>query len=207
MGGDVIRLSAEARVYWQEVSDLAYAFQRLPNGPEALKGFMGKLEGNFARLLLTFHIVESVESIRLLGVILPEIGSHTAKRARDLMLNFFVPSAVRIYGNIFARQEGVVQRVARFILSEKRERITERDLQVGIWAMRGSEHAGDRHQAIDGLVEAGWLAPFGGGWRVNPNIYPRFAKAEAEEQARTAKAQREQADAMAVIRRTYPEAA
>src|SRR5205085_8950818 len=89
----LVTLSKAARPYWEEVDALADAMTRLPTISPALAGWLAKVSGNFARLLLTFHVVESIKGQPDAAKVKVEIGEDTARRARNMMVQFFIPHA------------------------------------------------------------------------------------------------------------------
>jgi hypothetical protein len=170
------------------------AIRDIPTFPPGLREHANKLNGLFARLLLTIHAIEC--SPRFRTDLFEVVSEATARRARDLMVRFFIPHAVRIYTDYFGGcdERGTdVQWVAGHILAHRYERFTERDLYRA-----EKKYAEDRprlHRAIRTLADCGWLDPVTPrrpadkptAWTVNPLVHTQFAdRAEQERQRREA---------------------
>jgi hypothetical protein len=193
-----VRLSPGAHRHRLEVARIADALASMPAMPPALRAHARKIDGLFARLLLTMHAIDC--SPRSL---LPLVSAETAKRARDLMVLFFLPHAMRLYNEFFegGNEAGEDSKwIAGHILAHGLEWLTERDLY------RAKREFKDRtllSRALKVLVDAGWLTPSNGGWCVNPLVHVRFTERATEE-----KRQREQIRAQItghadVLRDTY----
>jgi hypothetical protein len=208
-----IVLSADARPYWQEVEGLAYAMEQLPTSAPAFRSHLAKVPGLFARLLLTLHAIECAAappSDSGVPYIEREVSAATARRARDLMVRFFIPQAARTYGKLFAADLEPLRRVARFILAHGVERVTDRDIYRGVRELTGAEHAGERSRLMARLVEYDWLRPADPippitEWNVNPVVFERFAAMRETERKRRAETRSRIAAAAAMVRQAYGE--
>jgi hypothetical protein len=184
-----VRLSSDARPYWNEVTQLGHALADMPGVPAALVGFLNKITGNFARLLLTFHAITQMANNAEID---DDVSGDTARRARDLMVRFIFPAAERVYAECFSPSDDGLQAVrwvAGHILAHKYERFTDRDFYRAAHHKDGLFHPENdrlaRKRAMDTLVVAGWAYPDGDtAWKINQQIYVEFAERGAAERSR-----------------------
>jgi hypothetical protein len=188
-----ITLSPEAQVYRREVEAVAAAMIVLPTTPSALKGHLAKWPGIYARLLLTLHAIECVADAGpvLVTSLAPTVGVHTARRARDLMLRFFLPHAVEFYREFFQTTDADIKHVrwiAGYILARSRTEITMRELKR---AYRHSDADEDvilrttaALQRMRWVGEAQYPGKGSTRWQVNPHVHVCFAERAASERER-----------------------
>jgi hypothetical protein len=188
-----IILSAGAQKYRREVEDIALAIRDMPTYPPGLRDHANKINGLFARLLLTLHTIECSPIFRT--DLFATVSEETAKRARDLMVRFFIPNAVQIYTDYFGgcdEHGSDVQWIAGHILAHSYECCTYRDLN----------RAGQRkftaddprlYRAILTLVECGWLEPV---TPKRPNDPPKTWKGKSNNSFDLAEHERQQREAM-----------
>jgi hypothetical protein len=205
--GESIVLSPQAQEHRQEVHRIAFALKEEKSLPAAFRGHANKLHGIFARLLLTLHLIETPHRrTDLLAV----VSGATAKRARDLMVNYFIPQALHLYRKFFG-DDGVsdAQWIAGHILAHKHERVSERDLYRA-----DKRYENDRTRlgrAIATLVEYNWLEPMpskrpGGKpnvWQVNPLVHRRFAERAEQERCDRLAEQKKAAEGRKIISKTF----
>jgi len=193
--GHPIRLTEGAQAYQREVERISYALKTLPMLTPALRAHAAKMNGIFARLLLVVHAIDHYVSAGYLReqTSFLEVQPETAKRTRDLMVRFLIPSAIRIYAEYFtpSDERGSDARwVAGHILAHGLGKITARNIY------RANRDLDKDHKRLErafaALVDATWLVPASRGWTVNPMVHTRFA--ERAEQER-----RQRADSMAKI--------
>src|SRR6202034_3646397 len=111
---DPIVLAPEAQLVRREVESLGYALKEEETLPAAFRGHANKLNGIYARLLLTLHLIETPHSrADLLGT----VGVETAKRARDLMVKFLIPHALHLYSLCFGEGASDARWIAGYILA------------------------------------------------------------------------------------------
>jgi hypothetical protein len=143
-----------------------------------LAAHIGKYDGIFARLCLTFHCIESRD---------PEVGStvtaDTAKRAADFLHGFLLPHALSFYASVVGMTDDHdhVTELADYILAHNLDKVTNREV------MRGSRHLRrlDRQEIesvcfqLDSLC---WLTRVPGRrhdspaeWKVNPKVHTKYA--------------------------------
>ena len=186
-------LSPEAQEYRREVEGIARAIRDIPTFPPGLREHANKVRGIFARLLLTLHAVECAPRFRYDEF--ATVPGETARMARDLMVRFFIPNAIRIYTDYFGgcdEHGGDVQWIAGHILSRRYETIKAR----GIYRANGKFEDQKRlSRTMRTLGDCNWLRPMEpkrfndppSEWIVNPTVYVRFAeRAEQERQHRAA---------------------
>lgn len=193
----VFRFAPEADACRKTVTAFARQQITADDTPTALKGWLDKLEGEWARIALVFHWVEWAGSLR--GEIddwPPDvIGTETARRAERFLLNYQWPQQRYFYTEVLgssssARDEA--RQIAGYILSRKLSAITDRQAQQAFRRMAEDE----RFAGMEALVEANWLRPAGTGrrgqpnqWSVNPQVHELFAARAPAEAKRRADAQ------------------
>jgi hypothetical protein len=205
--GETIVLSSEAQEHRREVQRIAFALKEEKSLPAAFRGHANKLHGIFARLLLTLHLIETPHRRTDLMLV---VSGATAKRARDLMVKYFIPQALNLYRRFFGDDSvSDAQWIAGHILAHKHERVSERDLYRA-----DKKYENDRSRlgrAITTLVEYNWLEPMPpkrpgdkpNVWHVNPLVHSRFAeRAEQERRDRQAE-QKKAAEGRKIIATTF----
>ena len=200
-----IRFSEGAQEFRKKVEDLAFALKTLPGGSPALQGHADKIRGLFARLLLTMHAIECSPYFRINEVDI--VSTETARRAHDLMVNFFIPHGVKVYETYFGSSNQLGQDalwIAGHILAHNLYKISYRDCQR---ARREFEDRPRLERAIQTLIAANWLDEsdrmYVKEWMVNLRVHELFAEqAERERQDRADK-QARIAKSRSHIDRTY----
>jgi Protein of unknown function (DUF3987) len=188
--GDPIVLSPEAQVFREEVQSIAYALKEETTMPAAFRGHANKLHGIYARLLLTLHMIETPHHRTDL---LATVADETAKHARDLMIKFFIPQALHLYGMFFGEGASDARWIAGHILAHKCQTIKARDLKRSNKSAF-QDNAGRLYGAMDTLVEYQWVKPIRKAtgekpveWEVSPLVHTRYAElAEQERDTRKA---------------------
>ncbi|MGC2415648.1 MAG: DUF3987 domain-containing protein [Stellaceae bacterium] len=205
--GRPITLSPGAQVVQQEVERITFAIKTSPMVSPALRGHAAKLNGLFARLLLTVHAVEHYTTT---GYLLAEadfqvVQPETARRARDLLVQFLIPNAVHIYADYFSDHDQLgtdARYIAGYILAHDAATITERDLYRGKHEFKTARQRITR--AIEDLVDAGWIVGAAGRtWTVNPLVRERFAERAEQEKQRRDEVKAIIAHGQEVIREAY----
>lgn len=176
--------------------------------PTALKGWLDKLEGEWARIALVLHWVEWSDS--LLGEIgdwPPDtIGSATAEQSERFLLEYQWGQQRYFYDEVLGsggESRAEAQQIAGHILAHELSQIDNRRAQQSSRRMSDEERAA----GLAALVAAGWLQPTGrlrggrpGRWAINPLVHERFAERAFAEAQRRASAQCAIADAAAARR-------
>ena len=150
---------------------------------------IGKYNGIFVRLCLTWHCVEAVAQ----GAPLPAVvAEETAQRVADFMHGFMLPHATAFYTEVFglADNHDQLTAVAGYILAHKLEVLTNRDIARGSRSMRGLKKFEVEH-IYHQLELAGWLDRIPGRypsspsrWQVNPEVHKQHAVRAEQERTR-----------------------
>ena len=107
---------------------LAFALKEEPTLSAAFRGHANKLNGIFARLLLTLHLIETPHRRTDL---LPVVSGATARRAHDLMVKYLIPHALNIYSLFFGEGASDAKWVAGYILAHDTDTAKLRDTEAG----------------------------------------------------------------------------
>jgi hypothetical protein len=178
-GAPQVQFSAPALAIQRAFEAWLWDFERAePLGPK-FSTFISKLPGVFGRLCLTLQFLEPAG----LGYVISE---KTALAARRLIVDTVIPHAGLVYmmiGEGTAQPEHT-QAVAAYLLARQPPRIVVSDLTTSVRCCRGLTVA-DVGQLVSPLVAGGWLEPENDhptnrAWKVNPEIFRKFAR-----QART----------------------
>lgn len=199
-----IRLSPEAKRYWREVDDLSRFMLRDEDRlPATLRQHANKIPAMCTRLMLVVHLIEFVTfpGERDFQI----VAGSTAKMARDMMIEMFIPNAVDIYMKYFAHDAKVfdeAQRCAAFILrNPKLTVIKPRDIQRGVH-LKDSRSILDAMNTLKGYQ---WMTEIEAGkaWKVNPEVHCRFAERAAWERSQAEEKKAKIERAAAIRRKTY----
>lgn len=185
-----------SHVHREAIDKAARAIALIPDTSNRVKATLGKWPGLFARLCLTFHMIESAGQAGFIYVI-PEA---TAERAKDYMLEVILPHLIRADAVMFLTpQSGHARWIAGHILAHGLDIVTARDVVRAYRALRSPEQARELTATMGSLVTVGWLDPIQpdnplapvSAWRVNPAVHERFVgharrESEARESVREA---------------------
>lgn len=159
-----------------------------------LASHIGKFDGMFARLCVTFHCIESVQNNE--AELSPVISIKTAGRAARYLHSFLLPHAIAFYAGVLGLSDDHdrLAAVAGYILAKKLDRITNRDVSRGDSTMRRlRDH--ETRAIFEQLEALGWIdrteSPRAGApphWIVNPLVHVRFADRARTEEDRRARA-------------------
>jgi len=197
-GATPLQFDDGAQLIRQELEAQHLNLQSLEAINGKLASHIGKYDGMFARLALLFHCIDHVA--KPIVEALPRIVSEaTARRAATFLHRFLMSHAVAFYGGTLGLSDDHdrLTAIAGYILTHKKEWITNRDVQRGDTTMRGlKDH--ETRPLLEQLAALGWLdridAPRPSSpphWQVNPAVHAKFAErgkreAERREQARLA---------------------
>ncbi len=190
-----IEFAVEAHEYRERVNKLAATMTKMPDTSKRLEAAFGKWPGLFARLCLTFHMIESADSNPHQTHCKPvkTITAQTAQRVADYMKDILLPHLLRADAVMFSTdQTGHARWVAGFILAHGLERIATRDLVRSYKAFRSPEAGREMMAVMNALVAIGWLEPEEPtnsakpvtAWTVNPAVHSLFEARAATESAR-----------------------
>ncbi|AZO82122.1 MULTISPECIES: hypothetical protein [unclassified Bosea (in: a-proteobacteria)] len=192
-----IRSAPEADACRRRITAFARDQIACDDVPVPLKGWLDKLEGEWARIALVLHWVEWAGSLRSeLDDWPPDtIDAATGLRAERFLFEYQWAQQRYFYAEVLgsalsARDEA--RQIAGYILSRELSAITDRQAQQAFRRMM----EGERSVGLQTLVEANWLKPIGTGrrgqanhWWVNPLVHERFATRALAEAKRRAEAQ------------------
>ncbi|WP_272011528.1 DUF3987 domain-containing protein [Roseovarius sp. ZX-A-9] len=193
-GAQAIRRDLEARHL-----DL----QSLETINRKLASHIGKYDGLFARLCVVWHCIEHIESMAACENPDPDavglrstVTEATARRVATFLHRFLLAHAIAFYSGVLGLSDDHdrLTAIAGYILTQKLDRITNRDVQRGDRTMRGlKEH--EIRPLLEQLAALGWLdridpprpssPPH---WQVNPAVHQKFADRATREKERRCKA-------------------
>jgi hypothetical protein len=156
-----------------------------------LAAALGKWNGLFARLLLTFHCIESAAAQEY--PVFNEVSGETARCVSDLMWRTLLPHAVAFYQGLDP-VEDTARELAALILAHEWARFTvKRDLNRN-WKASRKLKPWELEETLDRLEAFGWIFPQPGhlnekgkpaAYLVNPGVHTRFnEQAERERERR-----------------------
>ena len=187
-----IVLSEVAQEHRAKVEALAIGMSKMPDISARLVASFGKWPGMFARLCLTFHLIEIADARLREATPAPMqvISGDIAVKVAEYMRGIALPHMLRADAVMFSTdQTGHAKWVAGFILAHKLERIGARDLVRSYRAFKAPEAAREMAAVMHTLVSIGWLEPEEPtnpskpvvAWVVNPAVHERFAERARQE--------------------------
>ena len=190
-----VTLCDEAHAQRESVAKAAHWGSANTAYPMALRGHLGKWTGLYARLLLTFHIIECAKYR-----VYPNemaVSEETAKQVANLMFDFIGPNAEAFYGSVFtSKLSENIARLAGWLLIKPAARVSTREIAQYNSFWRTLE-PNERQQVVSALVDCGWIVAeneYSGRampawWVVNPDIHDgRFESLKLAEENRRKKA-------------------
>jgi hypothetical protein len=193
---------ADAHQHREAIDNLARVLGAMPDTTARLQASLGKWPGLFARLCLTFHLIDIADR-RARGEPTPPlhiIAEATARQVADYMREIILPHMMRADSIMFATdQTGHARWIAGFILAQQSERITTRDIVASYRALRAPEARRELETVMASLVAVSWLDPVEPTsptkgvttWRVNPAVHVQYAQRAAGEAARRAQVRKQ----------------
>jgi hypothetical protein len=214
IGTDYVRpvtLHSDAHAHREAIDDLARALSAVPDTSPRLKATFGKWPGLFARLCLTFHMIELADhrarnETALFAGVIPE---RTAHQVACYMREIVLPHLMRADAVMFTTEQSRHARwIAGLILSKKMDTIRARDIIMSYRELRAPEARRDLEATMSALSAVGWVEPEEPSnpakgvtcWRVNPAVHTRYAKHAEAEAERRAEARKKIAAAVALVR-------
>jgi hypothetical protein len=189
-GDTVVTLSEDAHKIREALDEKLHRLTvNHPN--KFLAAALGKWNGLFARLLLTFHCIESAAAQGY--PVSNEVSVETARRVADLMWFTLLPHAVAFYQGLDPIED-TARELAALILAHEWARFTvKRDLNRH-WKASRKLKPWELEGTLDRLEAFGWIFPeplnFNekgkpAAYRVNPGVHTRFnEQAERERERR-----------------------
>lgn len=184
------QLSDEAQTERQMLKDAIKVYTLQPDATGLFKSHMGKWGGLFARLLLTFHMVEAAANGEVPNAF---VSGETAKRVVRFMLELLHPNIIKFYRDLagVAPHVEAARWIAGYILSSGKDKVTHRDIYRSYSSALMKQRPTLIAEAMRVLDLASWVdavEPRNGRetteWLVNPLVHTVFAKRAAEEKAR-----------------------
>jgi hypothetical protein len=198
---DVHRFSPDADELRKKILAFASSLIDQPDIPLPLRGWLEKMEGEWARLCLVFHFIEWATGAREKPFPPEVISVETAIRAARFLIEFQYPHQREFYRSVAgfgAEMESDARWIAGHILHRHLTEIEERDIDRACPRLRGPTKRAARLEACRTLEASCWLQSVGthrreghvNRWSVNPAVHDgRFAKRAAAETARREEAQ------------------
>ncbi|WP_018951399.1 DUF3987 domain-containing protein [Thioalkalivibrio sp. AKL12] len=188
-GFDVVKLSEGAHDVKEALWDRLHAVTQSHPNP-FLTAALGKWEGLFSRLLLTFHAIDcATEGTHPSS---KEASATNAERVSDLLWGCLLPHAVRFYQELDNIEDNA-RTVAGLILARTWERFTvKRDMDRNLRVSRKWK-PWELDETMQRLQSYGWLSPDGdklnergrpAAYMVNPSVHARFAAVAEQERQR-----------------------
>jgi len=183
-----------AQALREEMERRHLALMQLETINKKLATHIQKYNGYFGRLCLLWHCIEHVASGAL--TLAPDVTEDTARRVADFMHRFILPHAVAFYAGALGLTDDYehLASMAGFILANKLERVTRRDIARNGTLRKFDDRSTDA--VLQQLEALGWLTPveYAGTskrttrWLVNSKVHVLFAERAARETERRAAA-------------------
>lgn len=187
---------ADAHTHREDIITLADRMAHMPDVSRRLQAALGKWEGLFARLCLTFHLINLADdhASQQTGPPSDVIPDTTAQRVAGYMRRVLLPNLLRAEAVMFSTaQTSHAQWIAGYILAHNMNRVTTRDIRRAYGALRPPEATDELRSVMASLATFEWVDPEQPqnelrpvhAWRVNPKVHALFAgRADQERQAR-----------------------
>ena len=192
---DPIKLSEGAAKVREELSEYVCKLMQTTILPQGLIAHLGKYDGLFARLLLTYHVVEHAAREEFPASLISE---DTARSVAGFMRGFLLPHALFFYMEVLDshNRTEILRWIAGYILSKNLEVLTTRDLERH-YSRWKSLREWERRELMNALAEAGWLEPVSNSrselskmptrYHVNPKLHELYKeRADSERKRRAA---------------------
>lgn len=187
-----VLLTEEAHIVRERIADMANSYSEYGALPGGLRSHMGKWTGLFARLLLTYHVIDC--STRGVFPTSQPIPESTALQVESLMSNFLYWHSLSFYNDVMTAQSDLehVRWLAGHVLAHSLTEITNRDITQAYRAWRGIDEF-RRQRIMMALEDGGWLNPTGeltktfrkpSAWVVNPEVHVMFNVLAVKERSR-----------------------
>lgn len=185
-------LHADAHRHRLEITALGRGLEAMPDASPRWRAMMGKWPGFFARLLLTFHLIDLADArVRQADAPVQDVVSEDlARRVAALMRDVVLPHLLRAEALMFSTAQTAHARwIAGFLLAHDRTRVTARDIVQAYGSLRSPEARRDLSEVMESLVTVGWVRPEPqanparpiAAWTVNPAVRTLFAERAARE--------------------------
>jgi hypothetical protein len=189
VGNSLVTLSEDAHKV-REALDIKLHKLTISHPNKFLAAAIGKWNGLFARMLLTFHCVEAATDHEY--PCFREVSGETAHRVSDLMWRTLLPHAVAFYQGLDPIED-TARELAALILAHEWPRFTvKRDLNRN-WRASRKLKPWELEETLDRLEAFGWILPEPlnlnekgkpAAYLVNRGIHTRFAEQAERERER-----------------------
>jgi Protein of unknown function (DUF3987) len=193
---EVVDLHVTAHPVREDINALAMAMAAMPDASPRLQSAFGKWPGLFARLCLTFHLIE-IAAARAQGDLGPPpqaISLTTARTVQAYMRGILAPMLLRADALMFStKMASHADWIAGYILAHKLDRITARQIAKHYHPLRAPEERRTLDETMESLDRVGWVmaeppsnpSKPPTAWLVNPRVHLAFKlRAEAERRRR-----------------------
>ncbi|UDQ87748.1 DUF3987 domain-containing protein [Xanthobacter autotrophicus] len=194
------RFAPEADQFRREVVAFQQREIRAPDAPAGLRGWLDKLEGEWARIALMFHLIDWADGVESDALDLPlrEIGPLNAERAFRFLTEYVFPHELFVHRCADGRRgpDSDAVWIAGYILSHGSQEIRQREILRANASLKKSQleaRAKRVAAAMGELCEAGWARRGEARndsalWTINPAVHQRFPDIAIRERARRAHA-------------------
>lgn len=193
-----IVLHVDAHEAREDVNLAAEVMQLMPDASSRLKSSFGKWPGLFARLCLTFHMIEraamEIED-PMANFPIKVVQADTANRVRRYMLDILMPNLILADKLMFdTTQSEHAAWICQHILIHRVEHITSREIIRHYKALRSPEARPVLNSVMESLSLFGWVVPVQRGdkapmraptaWHVNPRAHALHSERTEDERKR-----------------------
>jgi hypothetical protein len=207
----VVALHADAHQHRENIDAFARGLALLPDTSLRLRAALDKWPGQFARLCLTFHLIDLADPERATQPHMDVVPEATAHRVADFMRDILAPHLLRAESVMFSTaQTGHARWIAGYILAHRLERITARDVVRAYGALRAPEARDELNAVMAGLTTVAWLEPQPptnptnpvSTWLANPAVHTMFAARAERERAQRKETREDIAVSVEALRRS-----
>ncbi|MFC4271829.1 DUF3987 domain-containing protein [Sneathiella chungangensis] len=187
-----VKFSKEAQEIRRQFEQHSFDLTKTEDVSTQFSAWSGKLNGMFARMCLTFHCIQAVETNPFTLSVPHEVEAGTAKLVDNLFRKFLIPHGLRFYCSVLEKSTSLVhaKEIAGLILSKDWQRIVRSDLAQNYRPAKSAEqHEVDKWMMT--LESFGWLeaeqmkgSSRVKSWLVNPRTHEMFAEQAKREQER-----------------------
>lgn len=194
------RFTGAADAHRRDVVNFADAVMARPDVPTPLRGWLDKMEGEWARIALVFHAAEwAVGMGPILDEPIPlEIGADAARRAAAFLIDYQFAHQEFFYRSMGLASEANedAKAVAAHVIAHGLNEIDDRDLQRKMRTrFGGRDRRAARLAAMQALEDFGWVRSTGAAdrndgkeraWVVRLDVHAEFADRAVAFRARLA---------------------
>ena len=189
-------LHDHAHKHREDIDLISRGIQALGDTTPHMKAALQKWPGLFARLCLTFHMI-NVADAKVRDIQGPHpyvVPEETARQVALLMRQIILPHLIRAHAIIYSTEQTARAKwVAGYILAHSLKVITARDIIRVYRALSSPEARKELNEVMTSLTSMGWIEPRlpenpvnqVSVWDVNPQVHILFT--EAAERERTAR--------------------